>query len=263
MLSLFASVGATHFDVTLKDERIDKTSFDRGRTANGLKTSLPSLLSHSELEQIDIIIRPLSKTPLIQLDDLTPAVVERVKRFSFAVIETSRGNFQVWLAVVGATEDTARRLKRSTGADASASGAVRLCGTKNRKLEHAPDFPTVRLIESQAGRITTLAELQAAGMLKEREEPRSTAPRTHRRFKRRTWPDYARCLRDAPARSRDEEKDISRADWQFALLAADRGFTAEEITAELMRLSDKAKREGRKYAMRTAQRAALRTRFIN
>src|ERR1051326_5362760 len=79
MLSVFASVGAHHFDMTLKDERI--------------------------------------KTPLIQLDGLAPANAERIREFSFAILETSRGNFQAWLAVADATEDTARQLKMVTGAD--------------------------------------------------------------------------------------------------------------------------------------------------
>jgi hypothetical protein len=255
MLSLFASVGAHHFDVTLKDERTGETLFDRGRTINGLTNSLPSLLSRAVLEQIDIIIRPLSKTPLIQLDDLTPASIEKVRGVSFAIIETSRGNFQAWIAVLDATEDTARQLKKAIGADANASGAVRVCGTRNWKTEHAPDFPTVRLIESQPGRTTTPTELQAVGLLKETEEPQATPPRAPLFFPSRTWPDYARCLRDAPTRHGSEEKDTSRADWQFALIAADRGFTAQEIATEIMNLSDKAKREGLKYAERTAQRA--------
>jgi hypothetical protein len=255
MLSLFASVGAHHFDVTLKDERTGKTSFDKGRTVNGLTVSLPSLLRRAECEEIDIIIRPLSKTPLIQLDDLAPAIAERVREFSFAIIETSRGNFQAWLAVTDATEATARRLKEATGADVNASGAVRLCGTKNHKPEYAPHFPTVRLIESQPGRTTTMAELRAAGLLAEKEEPRAAPPRAPSRFHSRTWPDYARCVSDAPSRKRGEGKDTSRADWQFALIAADRGFSAQEIASELMSLSEKAKRDGKKYAERTAQKA--------
>jgi hypothetical protein len=39
------------------------------------------------------------------------------------------------------------------------------------------------------------------------------------------------------------------------LIAADRGFDAQEIAAELMRLSEKAKQDGIKYAERTAKRA--------
>lgn len=113
MLSLFASVGARHSDVTLKNERTNKTTFDRGRTVNGLSNSLPSLLSRSEREQIDIIIRPLSRTPLIQFDDLSQKSIEKIREFSFAIIETSRGNFQAWLAVTDVGEDTARSLNHS------------------------------------------------------------------------------------------------------------------------------------------------------
>jgi len=258
MLSAFASVGANFFDVTLKDERTGKTSFDRRRTLNGLSLSLTSLLYRSEAEGLDIIIRPISKTPLIQLDDLTAESVQRVKEFSFAIIETSRGNFQAWLAVSDASEETARELRASTGADLHASGAVRLCGTLNRKIEYAPDFPTVRLIESRPGQTTTIEELRKNEILKEATTPTSTPPRapTLSRFKSRIFPDYGRCLKDAPDRQRGEGKDISRADWQFALIAADRGFDAGHIAAELMKVSEKAKQDGIKYAERTAKRAA-------
>jgi hypothetical protein len=128
MLCVFASVGATHFDVTLKDEQSGKISFDRGRTVNGLSLTLPSLLQRADAEGLDIIIRPRGKneTEFIQLDDLTAESVEKVRPFAFAVIETSRGNFQAWLCVTDAEETTARRLREATGADLHASRAVRL-----------------------------------------------------------------------------------------------------------------------------------------
>lgn len=260
MFLAFASVGATHFDVTLKDERSGKTSFDKGRTVNGLTLSLTSLLYRAEAKGLDIIIRPRGKneTDLIQLDDLTAESVQKVRAFSFVIIETSRGNFQAWLCVTDANEATARRLRKTTGADLHASGAVRLCGTTNHKKEYAPDFPTVRLIESQPGRTTTAAELEADGLLMEPPtETTTTPPRVPcpHRFQSRTYPDYGRCLRDAPERQRGQEKDISRADWQFSLIAADRGFNADEIAAELMRVSEKARQDGIKYAERTARRA--------
>lgn len=257
MLSVFASVGATHFDVTLKDERTGAIKFDKGRTVHALSLDLPSLLQRAEANGLDIIVRPVSKTPLIQLDDLSAEGVQRVKAFAFAIIETSRGSFQAWFAVEDATEDTARRLKAATKADVNASGAVRLCGTKNRKLEHAPDFPTVRLVESQLGRMTTTGELQKTKLLQETTTATTTPPRAPSapRFKSSTWPDYGRCLNDAPARNKGEGVDISRADWNFALIAADRGFSAQEIAGELMNVSEKAKKDGIKYAERTAQRA--------
>lgn len=259
MLLTFASVGATHFDVTLKEEQSGKTSFDRGRTINGLSLSLPSLLYRAESQGLDIIVRPRGRNEneFIQLDDLTAESVEMVRAFAFAVIETSRGNFQAWLCVTDAGEMTARQLRESTGADLHASGAVRLCGTINHKAEYAPHFPTVRLIESQPGQTTTAAELEACGLLTEVKEPTDTPPRAPSLppFISRTWPDYDRCLNDAPARNKGGGKDISRADWQFSLIAADRGFNADEIAAELMSRSEKAKQDGLKYAERTARRA--------
>ena len=260
MLSAFASVGATHFDVTLKDEQSGKTSFDKGRTLNGLTLSLTSLLYRAKANGQDIIIRPRGKneTDLIQLDDLTAERVQKVRAFAFAIIETSRGNFQAWLCVTDANDATARRLRKTTGADLHASGAVRLCGTTNHKKEYAPDFPAVRLIESQPGRTTTEAELEADGLLIEAPtETPTTPPRAPSLpcFKSRTFPDYGRCLKDAPEKQRGEGKDISRADWQFSLIAADRGFDAGQIAAELMKVSEKAKQDGIKYAERTARRA--------
>jgi hypothetical protein len=260
MLLAFASVGATHFDVTLKDEQSGKTSFDKGRTLNGLTISLTSLLYRAERDSQDIIVRPRGKneTDLIQLDDLTAESVQRVRAFAFAIIETSRGNFQAWLCVTGADETTARRLRATTGADLHASGAVRLGGTTNHKKEYAPNFPTVRLVESQLSRTTTAAELHANGLLIETMSETTTMPPRvpcPHRFQSQTYPDYGRCLKDAPEKQRGEGKDISRADWQFSLIAADRGFTADEITAKLMNVSEKAKTDGIKYAERTARRA--------
>lgn len=259
MLLAFASVGATHFDVTLKDEQSGQTAFDKGRTLNGLTISLTSLLYRADRDGQDIIIRPRGKNEneLIQLDDITAESVQKVRAFSFAIIETSRGNFQAWLAVTDADEITARQLRKGTSADLHASGAVRLCGTVNHKKEYAPDFPIVRLIESQPGRVTTIEELRKSELLQEVMTATATPPRAPSlpRFESQTFPDYGRCLKDAPDKQRGEGKDISRADWQFSLIAADRGFTAEQIAVELMNVSEKARQDGIKYAERTAKRA--------
>jgi len=179
MLSAFGSVGATHFDVTLKDERAGTAvKFDKGRTLNGLTLSLASLLYRAEQEQIDIIVRPRGKneSALIQLDDLNAESVQKVKEFAFAVIETSRGNFQAWLCVTDANETTARQLRETTGADLHASGAVRLCGTINHKKKYAPHFPAVRLIESQPGQTTTTGELRKSELLQDAAKPATTPP---------------------------------------------------------------------------------------
>ena len=268
MLSLFASVGTHHFDVTVKDDRAKEGSIDRGRTTRGLTLSLPELLSLSERERKSVIIRPRAKTPLIQLDDLTHDSVVRVRDLAFIIIETSRGNFQTWLSVTDAGEDTARALKEATGADLNASGAVRVCGSRNYKPEYGPDFPSVRLIEGRPGRTTTTAELEAHGLLPpptlaldyiqqlSHHRPPPCAP--SRDYESTTWPDYGECL--AHARKQDAEPDTSRADSRFAWIAARRGFSLEAIAAKLLEVSEKVKRirsdaAARKYAERTARRA--------
>jgi hypothetical protein len=268
MLSLFASVRAHHFDVTVKDDRTKKGTMERGRTVRGLALSIPEYLALSVQEQKSIIIRPRAEGPLIQLDDLAPEAIEKVREFSFLIIETSRGNFQAWLSVTDAGEVTTRRLRESTGADLTASGAVRLCGTRNYKPEYGPDFPSIRLIEGRPGRTTTTAELEARGLLPpptpalvsvQKHSHRHTPPRAPSRdYESTTWPDYGECL--AYARKPNNEPDTSRADSRFAWIAARRGFSIEAITAKLLVVSEKVNRmksesEARKYAERTARRA--------
>ena len=258
MLVAFASVGATHFDVTMKNEQTGEVWFDRGRTISMMIGSLPSLFARAG-SILDIIVRPHGQNTrsFIQLDDLTAIEVQKVRDFAFAIIETSHENYQAWLYVTDADEMTARRLRELTSADLHASGAVRLCGTLNHKPKYAPHFPAVRLIEAHSGRMTKIQEIEAGGLSFNNGTMTSKPPRAPilPRFHSRTFPDYDRCLGDAPLRHRGQGPDISRADWQFALIAADRGFTADEITAELMRRSEKASQEGYRYAERTARRA--------
>ena len=50
--------------------------------------------------------------------------------------------------------------------------------------------------------------------------------------------------------------DISRADYFWAMMAAQRGFGTNEIAAELMNLSKKAQKNGERYCRVTAENAA-------
>jgi hypothetical protein len=72
----------------------------------------------------------------------------------------------------------------------------------------------------------------------------------------RSWPDYDRCVANAPPKHGEKGPDISRADFFFALLCAQRNFGIEEIAARLMELSSKAKENGEQYARLTAENAA-------
>lgn len=89
MLAAFASVGATHFDVTMKNEQTGEVWFDRGRTIGMMIGSLPSLFARAG-SILDIIVRPHGQNTrsFIQLDDLTAIEVQKVRDFAFAIIET-------------------------------------------------------------------------------------------------------------------------------------------------------------------------------
>jgi len=53
----------------------------------------------------------------------------------------------------------------------------------------------------------------------------------------------------------ENKPDISRADFFWAFLCAQRGFSAESIAAELMNLSSKAQENGERYCRLTAENA--------
>jgi hypothetical protein len=74
----------------------------------------------------------------VQLDDLSPERLDRVRPAAFIIHSTSPGNHQAWIAVSGLPagkevfKDFMRRVRKAVGGnDKSASGAARLAGTEN------------------------------------------------------------------------------------------------------------------------------------
>src|SRR5215470_14451785 len=130
MLDTFASVGATHFDLTHINIEGEKRGFRPQQTIHQLKNSLPKLFPGATARQNNIIVRPCSdSTQLIQLDDLKADSLPRVRDVAFLILQTSPGNHQAWVAVSGLkngeeTKEFARRLRKGAGADPSASGAT-------------------------------------------------------------------------------------------------------------------------------------------
>jgi hypothetical protein len=180
----------------------------------------------------------------------------------FLILKTSPANFQAWVATSGADDkDFARRLRKGTGADATASGATRVAGSLNFKEKYAPDFPRVEIEQAQPGRKATPAELERLGLVAAPEPtPRqSSAPaRPRARASNRKWPDYARCVEGAPLNSDKTGPDISRADFTFCMIAADWGWSVNETAERLMQESPKAqeRENGEAYAARTARAGA-------
>lgn len=259
MLQAFHSVGATHFDLTLTTLSGEKAHFQRGVVGPRLSRRLAALLAQSDLYQQNVILRPRAEAPvtLLQLDDLNEARCRRVAAQAFLCVRTSPGSFQAWLAFGEPDREFARRLRGGLDADPSASGAVRLSGSRNFKARYAPDFPCVENVHLALGQMADRAWLERAGLLAERKPAPLRLPS---RFVggaegRRTFPDYGRCLEGAPLNHAGTAPDRSRADFLFCLLALDAGFSVEETAARLMEVSAKAQSNGGRYAHRTAGRA--------
>ncbi len=186
----------------------------------------------------------------------------RIAPAVFLILKTSPANFQAWLATAGAEDkDFVRRLRKGTGADATASGATRVAGSLNFKNKYAPDFPRVVIEQAQAGRRTTPAELEGLGLVAVPEAPappRFAPIRPRIKPVNRKWPDYARCVKGAPLNRDKSAPDISRADFLWCKIAVEWGWSQDETAARLVELSNKAqeKGNGEAYAALTARKAA-------
>lgn len=270
MLDAFASVGATHFDLTHIDLDGQKRGFRPKQTIGQLKNSLPKLFPGAAERRNNIIVRPHSdKTCLVQLDDLDKTGLGRVGEAAFLTLQTSPGNHQAWVAVSGLTDpqnakDFARRLRKGTGADATASGATRVAGTTNYKRKYEPNLPKVSILHAAPGRVVSPAELESLGLVAEPEPVKATTVvplRVSRRhenaIRARRWPSYQMCLDGAPeSKSRPGHPRESLADFAWCKTALDWGFTIEETANQLMQISSKARENGERYAILTATNAA-------
>src|SRR4029077_20241731 len=107
MLDIFHGLGVQSFSLTLINEAGRKLAFKRNRSVESLRSELPSLLFTSCEKRLNVIVRPIAgcTLSLIQLDDLSASQLDRVRRLSFLVLETSPENFQAWVAVTDASPE--------------------------------------------------------------------------------------------------------------------------------------------------------------
>jgi hypothetical protein len=157
-------------------------------------------------------------------------------------------------------KDLAHRVRKETGADATASGATRIAGSFNFKEKYAPNFPRVKIHSARSGYLTTTAELDQLGVIAppDRFPP---LPATHHRppsVKNRPWPDYTHSLERAPPNSEGTGPDTSRADIVWCMTAITWGYEITETAARLIQgPRSKAHKRGETYALATARKAAL------
>ena len=264
MIDIFAGAGATRFDVTWTSAAGEEQNFRRNCMLAYLTRVMPAVLDDAARKQRNVIVRPRGGTGVtfVQLDDLNADKLARVAPAVFLTLETSPGNFQAWAAVKDADDkDFVRRFKKGTGADATASGATRIAGSINFKAKYAPDFPRVTIREAHAGRVATTDGLERLGLVAPpeivtepvRASPSRSRPSPHKRKR----PSYERCLDGAPLNSEETGPDISRADFVYAMIEGDWGWTKDEIVDHLMEVSVKAQANGRDYAELTVRNALV------
>ena len=264
MLDAFTSVGADGFVLTWRTLQDEDIQVRKHWSAGYIRRSLPQLLAEAERGQLNLIIRPSAPRGFfLQLDDLSPDILERVRPVALLTLATSPGKAQAWLFVEGkgdpdADRDFRRRVKKASAADLMASGAVRLAGSLNFKPKYAPNFPCVAITHASPGLTTSREQLQQLDLVAAPDTV--SAPRRVPLIGQGStgWPDYQQCLDGAPQNSDGSGRDRSRADFLWCKWAIERGRSVEETAARLMELSVKAQeaRHGKPYALRTAQRAA-------
>lgn len=279
MVDLFVASGADRFDVTLTNSNGELIRYRPNLTTEDVKNKIPYSIDKAIENHYNIIIRPRESNKLIffvQLDDLKPEKLKQVQDARFLTIETSPNNFQSWIAISKAErtdeKEIARVLRRISGADTSASGATRLAGTRNFKDKYAPDYPIVTINSSNSGVIVSEQDLKDIGLLANvvTANPDSPTPsRTPRPILKTSYqpekqpkrfPDYGRCLDNAPANSEGTGLDTSRADFVWCMTAIDWGWSVEETSAQLLRErfdDHKKHRNSERYATLTARNAEI------
>src|SRR3954471_3563397 len=178
IIDSFTSVGTTRFDVTLTTRAGRKDWFRRGMPLADLRRELPNMLNAATKLEHNVIVRPHgTNRAFIQLDDLKADQLMLLAPAVFLALETSPGNFQAWVALAGTEDrDIARRLRKGTDADATASGATRVAGSLNFKDKYAPLFPRVTLHRANPGRLATAAELDRLGLVAPPDPERTVRP---------------------------------------------------------------------------------------
>jgi hypothetical protein len=284
LLELFASVGATHFTVswtnvqekarrprTLRktlaalggptpkaenEDWLDAVHID-SLSHDDISRTIPALLTTATAERLNLIIRPSGPGVwFIQLDDLKAEQMERLAPRIFLTLETSPGNYQAWLALAGQHDkEFARRVRRGAGTDKRATGATRIAGSLNFKEKYAPSFPRVAIRMAQPGRTVTASELEELGLVAAKEEfAPFTPPRSS--GSPHGWPDYEISLRRAPLNRAGTGPDRSNADLKWAMTAIGLFRRSKaDAAAQLMEVSERARKRGRSYANMIAETA--------
>jgi len=240
-----------------------------GWTSNQIDAALP-WLRRENARGAQVFIRPHGTHALSLVDDLSAETIPRMTDAGFqpaAVVETSPGNFQVWLNhgrilfdhafSTQAAKELARRF-RGDPSSADWRHFGRLAGFTNQKPKRRLRnglSPFVRL-HGNEGRIYS-----AAGEFLEEVKSlakTSSFERAARTTTRVTSTEES--VRPLTEFQRDPRYggDLHRADMAWALHAVSRGLPEQQIRDEILHARDLSKKGGAARQLDYAQRTALK-----
>jgi hypothetical protein len=268
-----AAMGSELFEVGLfkpDAEPTESIMIPRVWDTNQVIKSVP-WLRHQNCEGRNIYIRPKGEHDLSMVDDLTTAAVSAMKQAGFnpsVIVETSRGNYQVWLKhserlSKEVSTAAARALAEKFGGDRGAADwrhFGRLAGFTNRKRKYFDAstglFPFVRLIEA-AGEVYLEAERFLAGVKSDVERRHVEREQLQQRAK--TVPIRRDLKRIDVFRAEGRYGgDGTRVDLAYAVYALSHGASAAEVQAAIRSrdLSHKGnERRQNDYVERTIRKA--------
>jgi len=200
-------------------------------------------LKYQNSQGRNIYIRPKGEHALSLVDDLNAAALDRMKSEGFQpaiVVETSPGNFQVWLnhgRVLPKTESTAaaRALAERFGGDRGAADwrhFGRLSGLTNRKPKYNTNglYPFVRLVEAKGQPYAQRQSFLEGISVQVEPSGKGHAPSTHR-----GGPTETRSLRpiDYFRGNPIYGGDNTRVDLAYAVYALAHGASEDEVRIAL------------------------------
>jgi hypothetical protein len=284
-VDIFESVGAVELEATLLHDPSPDREKNRGYEILGItefRAKLPRYLEKNRNEQFhngqleraySLAVRPSGERHFWQIDDADAHTARPLKDVAFLIIETSPGNYQIWLALSDEVDlsdkkqkewwkEQWKRLIRKVGGNGGSWGALRWPGTFNNKPERERDGvrPVVRIVRANRGRVTTLAELEDLGLLApEIEKPKKVVDIRPRNNTPTQWPSWERELSKSALITSGDRKglpDRSDADFRWCLRALQWGWSEGEVMAELRRVSPKAAAATDHYIRVTVEKAA-------
>lgn len=235
--------------------------------ASDISARLSGYIRRSERQEQSICLRPRDGR-LIQVDDCSSEIVERLAPYSFLTVETSTGNYQVWIALPITLSDDERKETRERllrkfkesgeTANGGAYNSVRLPGALNAKEKYRArlgNYPRVRLAACAPGLVIAPQLLGQAGLLAEPLPPKVIEISA---YSNATLPtreaDYFEYLRRA-GKADSYKPDRSNADICYAIVMLKMGWPRYHIAARINELSGKAKGRRDSYAEKTVDAA--------